>query len=248
MKNIRNYIIVSALAFIVVASCFFMPELTDLFDGRKEKTYSFETNKTSFSVSDNVPFALRFTEVLPVAEKYSGSTDLSAHDARMSAENFFYSMKPWRYGCVLEFMNAEPFNCKSDEYGFCIVWKVYFYSETLQSTLMFAVNDSSNTVIGFFTHYDGGGKNMPLLINDYYYYINKFLPDMVRYYGWVSAYSHMETILSGNITYKIAFVDEDGDSASVMMYYDYRSGNVIFNMANDSFESYRVNESYTEQY
>ena len=89
---------------------------------------------------------------------------------------------------------------------------------------------------------------MPLLINDYYYYINKFLPDMVRYYGWVSAYSHMETILSGNITYKIAFVDEDGGSASVMMYYDYRSGNVIFNMANDSFESYRVNESYTEQY
>ena len=223
MKNIRNYIIVSALAFIVVVSCFFMPELTDLFDGRKEKTYSFETNKTSFSVSDNVPFALRFTEVLPVAEKYSGSTELSAHDARMSAENFFYSMKPWRYGCVLEFMNAEPFNCKSDEYGSCIVWKVYFYSETLQSTLMFAVND-------------------------YYYYINKFLPDMVRYYGWVSAYSNMETILSGNITYKIAFVDEDGDSASVMMYYDYRSGNVIFNMANDSFESYRVNESYTEQY
>ena len=115
MKTVRNYIIVFLFAFTVVISGFYMPELSAIANGSGGSSYSYETNKTSFSVSGNVPVALRFTEVLPVAEKHSGITNLSSYDARMSAENFFYSMKPWRYGCVLEFMSAEPFNCKSDE-------------------------------------------------------------------------------------------------------------------------------------
>ena len=105
MKNIRNYIIVSALAFIVVVSCFFMPELTDLLDGRKEKTYSFETNKTSFSVSDNVPFALRFTEVLPVAEKYT----IMIHITSLNSD-FVFIILPVLLTCFNEEVSLCPQN------------------------------------------------------------------------------------------------------------------------------------------
>ena len=240
MNKFLKYFVIFLLTFTVVVSCFFMPEISEAFKNSK-KSYSYRTNKTKFTSAENIPYAMRFAEgYYPYAESaVHEKTLLKESRAIEIAEEFFYSIPGWKYGCDILFSGAESKICAIDNDETSIVWGVYFYSNALSSNICILVNDDAAKVIGFYTHRNSE-RSAPLIITDFTYYINKYLPHISNYYGWSTAYSNTESVINGIISYKIAFVEKNGSNGSVMLYYNYKNGDVIFNMAEDILSYYDI--------
>ena len=238
-KLLFKYIIALFASVVIVVSCFFLPEISELVKRGAEVSFSYQTNKVSFSSSKNLPYAMRFTEAFSLGEVNNSGANLKTEHVREKAENFFYTIDSWKYGCDLQFISATPKLCKISTGEQEIVWEVKYFSEALNSHLVFAINDTAETVIGFYLcNQNTGMDGQQYLMQNFDYYIEKYLPNISEYYQWSTFSGSTDSILDGIITYKITFVDNDGNYSTVMLHYDYRFGNIIFNMEADILDSY----------
>lgn len=244
-KLLFKYIIALFVAIVFVISCFFLPEITEFINRGAEVNYSYQTNKVNFTSSKNLPYAMRFTEMFSSGIPSSSAANLKAKDAQEKAEAFFYSIDLWKYGYDLEFISATPKLCEIITGEKEIVWEVKFFSEALNSYIVFAVNDSAGIVIGFYVcNQNTGGAGHQYLMRDFNFYLDKYLPSISRYYQWSTFSGRDDSVFDGKITYKITFVDKYGNYSTIMLYYDYRYGNIIFNMEENILEPY--NNGYAE--
>ncbi len=238
-KLLFKYIIALFVAAVLVVSCFFMPEITEFIERGAEVNYSYLTNKVNFTSSKNLPYAMRFTQMFSSGVPSSSAANLKAKDAQKKAEAFFYSIDSWNYGYDLEFISAAPKLCEIISGEKEIVWEVKFFSEALNSHIVFAVNDSAEIVIGFYVcNQNTGSAGHQYLMHDFNFYLDKYLPSISRYYQWSTFSGNTDSVLDGTITYKIVFVDKYGNYSTIMLYYDYYYGNIIFNMEENILEPY----------
>jgi len=243
-KLLFKYIIALLVSAVIVLSCFFLPEISEYMKRGAEVSYLYQTNKVSFSSSKNLPYAMRFTEQFSLGVPSRSGTNLDAKEVIEKAETFFYTIDPWKNGCDLNFISATPKLCEIATGEQEVVWEVKFYSEALYGHIVFAINDTAETVIGFYLcNQNTGGTSHRYLMQNFNYYMEKYLSGISEYYRWSTFSGVTDSVLDGIITYKITFVDNYGNYSTVMLYYDYRYGNVIFNMEENILYSYNDRNS-----
>ena len=260
MKRSVMYTVIVIAAFILVVGGFFMPEISLFVKEQNELLYTYEANKTTYTVRSDyaseyaVTEAMGYTRYFTQADIYYEKIEMTADSVSAVSLEFMNGMPHWRYGCDKTFVSAEPYFCKpEDSPEGRVQWKVMFYSETLKSNLIFIVDDHTAAVVGFYTvsadtfslYEDYRGKKRVVLSEEYY--LNKYIGGLRDYYGWSTTYSISTGNSDGVISYRISFVDKSGGHGSVELYYNYYYGNMIFNMDKNIAEiEYAPSAEYTE--